>query len=395
MSPEGKSLFHPQHDEDVEDCLSRRIDMFDDIVNHKADISLLVNRASEENAQLNVKQGIIMIQKLQYLRMAYLNVLNSNIDEPISFRKCCEEAIKQMSEIGVNVITNYRTIMIWNRIFRTKEIFPHPNYYIEMGKSDQPVFLETFPEVKLELNEWVQQNLCNLNCENIGTELKQNILPNTYQTYLQDCGLDNHQLSYHEFLKIFHLKSISDSTIWRWMKYLGFNYCDRKNNYFCDRHEHESNVLYRDEFIKKYFQYEKNTYRLVHLKEIDAIHMEKDNDNKLLENTFVEFIYDNQKMREYHVDTLPAFTTEKYTKVLSVKRDASLTRPLMIIGQDKTVFKQYSFSRKCWVGPGGETHLLPKSDGYSRMISGFVSRSFGVGLHLSKEELEKVNERRA
>ena len=68
--------------------------------------------------------------------------------------------------------------------------------------------------------------------------------------------------------------------------------------------------------------------------------------------------------------------------------------PLMIIGQDKTVFKQYSFSWKCWVGHGGETPLLQKSNGYSRMISGFVSCSFGVALLLTLDELNKVNEGR-
>ena len=46
------------------------------------------------------------------------------------------------------------------------------------------------------------------------------------------------------------------------------------------------------------------------------------------------------------------------------------------------------------VGAGRETQLLPKSDGYSRIISGFASRSFGVGLHLSQNELDKVNKRR-
>ena len=66
----------------------------------------------------------------------------------------------------------------------------------------------------------------------------------------------------------------------------------------------------------------------------------------------------------------------------------------MIIGQYETVFKQYTFSQKCWVEPGGETELLPKNEGYSRMVSGFVSRSFGVGLLLSQDELDKVNERR-
>ena len=99
-------------------------------------------------------------------------------------------------------------------------------------------------------------------------------------------------------------------------------------------------------------------------------------------------------MREYHVDTHPIFTTVKYNKVLLVNRDLSLTSPLMIIRQDKTVFKQYLFSRKCWVGPGRETQLLPKSNSYSRMISGFLRHSFGVGLHLSDIELNRVNEMR-
>ena len=95
------------------------------------------------------------------------------------------------------------------------KVFPHPNYHIEMGKSDQPVFLESFPEVKLELNQWARSNITNLNCENIGIELKQNILPKTYQTYLQEFQPNNHQLSYADFLRLWHLKSISESTVWR------------------------------------------------------------------------------------------------------------------------------------------------------------------------------------
>ncbi len=119
-SPEASLLFNPTDDKSVEYCLSQRIDLFDEIITNKEDLSVLVNRASEEENQLTVKQGIIIIQRLQFFRMSYLNILNCNINEPISFKNC--------------------------------EIFPHPNYYVEMGKSDQPVFLETFPEVKLELS---------------------------------------------------------------------------------------------------------------------------------------------------------------------------------------------------------------------------------------------------
>ena len=113
-----------------------------------------------------------MIQRLQYLRMSYLNILNSNINDPISFKRSCEQGIQQMDEIGIKTIKDYQTIMKWNRVFCTNYIFPHPNYYVEMGKSDQPVFLETFPEVKLELTTWAKLNLSNLCCESIGVQLK-------------------------------------------------------------------------------------------------------------------------------------------------------------------------------------------------------------------------------
>ena len=170
----------------------------------------------------------MILQRIQYLQMAYLNVLNSNIDEPISFRKCCEQAIKQiMSEIGIHEMTNYRTIMIWNRVFRTNEMFPHPHYYVEMGKTEQPAFLESFPEVQMELSKFAKLNIQNLNCEVIGNHLENNIIPaKKYQTRLEECQLNNHQVSYADFLRLFHLKSISESTVWRWMKYLGFKYCE-------------------------------------------------------------------------------------------------------------------------------------------------------------------------
>ena len=107
-------------------------------------------------------------QRIHYLQMAYLNILDSDINQPIVFGECCKKAIKQLGEIGIKVIKNHKTIMQWNRVSRVNEVFPHPNYYIEMGKSDQPALLETFPEVKVELNKWAKLNITNFNFENIG-----------------------------------------------------------------------------------------------------------------------------------------------------------------------------------------------------------------------------------
>ena len=79
--------------------------------------------------------------------------------------------MNQLSEIGIKVINDYKTIMQWNRVFCVNKMFPHPNHYIKMGKSDQPVFLESFLEVKLELNKWVKLNITNWIYENMELRL--------------------------------------------------------------------------------------------------------------------------------------------------------------------------------------------------------------------------------
>ena len=160
-----------------------------------------------------------------------------------------------------------------------------------------------------------------------------------------------------------------------------------EKKYFCDGHD-ESNVVYRKKFVTEYLQHEKRTYRWVHIEEHVAIELEKN--KELLEDIGVKFEKNNKKCHENHVDTHPMFAL--LPKKMSIQVQ-SATMLLMIIGQYESVFKQYSFSKKCWVGPDGITQLLPKSDRYSRMVSAFVSWEFGVGLELTENKLKEVNKR--
>ena len=45
---------------------------------------------------------------------------------------------------------------------------------------------------------------------------------------------------------------MSDLMLWRWMKYLGFSFCDRKKSYYRDKHENESNILFHKKIIKNF-----------------------------------------------------------------------------------------------------------------------------------------------
>ena len=110
-SPEALNLFNCKGEEMVDECLSRRIDIFDDILNRKKSLEDLVNKSSEENGKLTSSQSITMIQKIQYLRMAYINLINSDLNNVVSFKTCCEQAIKQMGKVGVKHIQNTNTIM--------------------------------------------------------------------------------------------------------------------------------------------------------------------------------------------------------------------------------------------------------------------------------------------
>ena len=95
-------------------------------------------------------------------------------------------------------------------------------------------------------------------------------------------------------------------------------------------------------------------------------------------------------MREYHVDSHLNFNMMKPSMSVRCRPNE---KQLIILGQDENCFKQFSFSKRCWVGPDAEMKLLTKTDGYTTMVSAFVSRSFGMGIVLSDKELEKVNER--
>ena len=166
---------------------------------------------------------------MQYLRFTYLSCLEKiHINERFNFRLACNEAIKQMNRNGVSLLNNNQVLMRWNRIYKVNERFPHPNTNTQNGHMYVPVFLDTFPEVKESIRKWANNNLDQLNCENVQREIKTNIIPNIYRTYLDDCDSCDNPLSLEDFLYLFGLKKIGLTTVWKWMRFMNFSYDERK-----------------------------------------------------------------------------------------------------------------------------------------------------------------------
>jgi uncharacterized protein (DUF608 family) len=53
---------------------------------------------------------------------------------------------------------------------------------------------------------------------------------------------------------------------------------------------------------------------------------------------------------------------------------------LVVWGHDECIVKQYTLSKKSWIGTNGETAIVPIDEGCGIMISAFQCRKFGFGL---------------
>ena len=68
-------------------------------------------------------------------------------------------------------------------------------------------------------------------------------------------------------------------------------------------------------------------------------------------------------------------------------------RNIIFVGQDESAYQQNTFTTKTWHSPDGCSELLPKGGGHTRMVSGYVARAFGLGIHVTTKELTTINKR--
>ena len=189
---------------------------------------------------------------------------------------------------------------------------------------------------------------------------------------------------------------MSLTTTWRWMRLFGFCYDTRKKSFYVDGHERDDVVANRAAFCRRYLtEYEPYCRRWVQLSIIEATTI------KDLDVGFGYSYFDivaNKEMVELHVDywNRVAQTQTQQQPILQKQattsiRVSSKAKPIMIVGQDESVFAQYLLGSKTWVGPKGQRPLLPKSEGNGYMLSAFVSREFGYGRQLTEAELVRIN----
>ena len=177
------------------------------------------------------------------------------------------------------------------------------------------------------------------------------------------------------------------------MHALGFEYCNRKKTYYVDGHERPDNVAYRKEYIKRYFKYERRCFRWIQLPMSEVEELEKE-DEFFKRSQGYEYTQNGQTLYEFHVDDHPTFHDRCRHLIfgghLSVRKRSG-EKPIIMIGQDESIFKQYLLTTKQWYLRDGSCAPNPKEEGQGVMLSSFVSQDFGYGHDLSASQLAIIN----
>jgi hypothetical protein len=303
--------------------------------------------------------------------------------------------------------TSKRTVAEWNILLRANcEHFPLPDPKIRKQKKPLPDLLEYFhEEITVPWVSYCISNLADLTVELARNELVTRIIPKCMLLERQEQDNDDedemtthHNESTHptgegngastaetfeesgnqnnaddesqmpntikdSILMAYNDKPISMSTVWRWLKRLGFDYCSRRKSFFVDGHERPDVVLYRNEFCTNYLsKLEPQTHRWIQVTKetVERWKLEKRIPND--ESTAARgYAYRDQSseedMMEFHVDDfdfLHSVADEMgFGAVggnLSVRKPPN-TKPLMIFGQDESVFNQFLLKSSFWRGP--------------------------------------------
>ena len=330
----------------------------------------------------------------------------------IDLRQCCIDAVMQIKSERqdiVDIIENDSiqndypcpdTIMAWHRTFRNHyESFPNICHRRSITEK-YPPFLANNPDYRKRIIDYAHENIHRLSGELIHAFISNVLFPELLAERIQATGRNDMSMS--EVMKEQGLSKLTLSTVYNWMERLNFKYKPRTQTYYVDGHEFPATVEDRKRYIRKYLKDEFRCYRWIQLPE-EEVDVLADKDDTFNKEIGYKYTQDNSTYYEFHVDDHPSFQERcnnnpscPFGGFLSVRfpTDPPNLKPIIKIGQDESIYKQYTISKRQWFLPDGTSAPNPKTEGDGVMISGFTSRDFGFGFDLSPAQLGIVNEYR-
>ena len=407
-SKEARNIFgysKPKSDEekniDVRDIIYDRIVLFQGAsYTHSGWKSVM------EDSDVNNKCGLKFIDnirtKSKYLYHSLTIFLErKETDLTMTWKNACELAVKKIkefegshNEVNENGTHHFApvTIMKWFRQYRDNpESFINSPYRSSLIEKYPPVF-NCNPNLKEKCIAYAKTNLIGLTGEVMFDFFHHTIIPELIKEEKDETG---EEMTKVEILKQYGIHGLCLNTIYNWMSMFGFKYSPIKKTYYVDGHERPETVAYRKQYCSKYLHNEIRCHRWIQLTSEELEKLEEERIDFVRDNAYVYF--DNERaltMYEFHVDDLnnqhEKLTNVEFGGFLSVRKKEN-ERPIIMIGQDECIFKQFLIVRKQWVLPDGTAALNPKDEGMGIMLSSFCSRDFGYGFKLNPLQLAIVN----
>ncbi len=272
---------------------------------------------------------------------------------------CCQEAVDLLGRLGFITTIDRKRISYLNIHFCNANRFPHPNPYVANGIKPKPPLFEYFPQAAADASSFILGHFDHFSVEMLRNEIITNIILGLVRESEQDGGgiLEDSE----ELILFSHytIKPQSNTKVLRWVHYLGFKQDKMKKSYYINGHEHKDQKRHRSKFTKKYLtQLEPRSHRWVQMSTEKAELMKPSLPaNNLLLSTGHIYVDPDTGVDhvEFHVDNhhcIQDFANTPYGVIggnVSVRKSAD-QKPLIVFGQDTSIFNQFLFGLSQWVG---------------------------------------------
>lgn len=423
-SGDARKLFAPSTvaygaNECVKDIVIERIELLESVNRNGKSWTNVVEPGTWNIETCHYSESDVFTLRLRsmYLVTAlrqFLRCVTGDIKTQWTWKRCLVSAIQSMNDVGTEYYSNYRTLARWHR-----KLAKHRLYFSKTPETKTliPPFFRDNPDAMQAFKKYGVANIQDLRVELMYDYVHHDLIPTLLKKAQQnglfnddgdectagappvaEVGVVTPKINSPKdlFLQSYGLKKLGITTIAKWMHAVGFRYKKREKHYFVDGHERPETLAYRPVFTKKYLDNEIRAHRWIQLTLDESKELESKGLVPL--NCGYNFVDDDGISHvEYHIDSSPAFD-ERLSQLpfggnLSVRKPID-AKPVIYVGQDEAIFKQFLFLLKMWVGPSGQRPLLPKDEGIGTMVSLFVSREHGIIREISDMILDEVNEQR-
>jgi hypothetical protein len=293
---------------------------------------------------------------------------------------CCQEAVDVLARLRFAMTYDRKRISYWTIDFCKENRFPHPNPNIANGIKPTPPFFEMFSKAAADASSFILENVDHFLVEMLHSEIITKIIP-ALKKESEDDGIPEDSTE-HALLSHYSRTPPSYTTVFHWVHYLGFLQDKVKKSYYIDGHEHEHQKKQRSEFTQEYLSHLEpcsHGWVQMSIEKAESIKSSLPANNQLMATgrKYIDLITGVEWV-EFHVDDhdcIQDYANEMYGAYggnISIRTPADC-KPLVIFGQDESIFNRFLFGSKQWVGPSGERSILPKSTGMGLMISSYQS----------------------